>query len=458
MKLFRKLLQPPDASLEFAPAILAIQQRPPAPLPRVVLYATLLLFAVVIAWSCIGKLDIVATAQGKLVPSTYLKIVQPADAGIIKEILVHEGDRVSAGQLLLRLDTTLSAADRNIVEKEVELRELQLRRIEAETTGKKMMPTAADTKSGMYTEVENQARARSRAYQDALHTEQSVLDQAQEDLAAAQAQEAKLAQLLPILAKEEESLAALAKDGLVSRFQYAEKQRERIDTEQNLAAQRRTAASLTSRVGESRGRLARVTSDYQQQLLTERVDAQGALDKAREELAKERHRTALSELRAPQDGIIKDVATYTVGAVVGSGTVLMSLVPVQDELVAEVMVSNDDVGFVRVGQDVKVKLAAFPFQRYGMLEGTVLRIAADAAESSLDKESPRAQPEAGQPEVSPYKAIVKLNAQKLRAQGAEWPLAPGMHVVAEIRQGTRTVLEYLLSPVEKTVTEAARER
>jgi len=121
-------------------------------------------------------------------------------------------------------------------------------------------------------------------------------------------------------------------------------------------------------------------------------------------------------------------------------------------------VSNDDVGFVRVGQDVKVKLAAFPFQRYGMLEGTVLRIAADAAESSLDKESPRAQPETGQREVSPYKAIVKLNAQKLRAQGADWPLTPGMHVVAEIRQGTRTVLEYLLSPVEKTVTEAARER
>jgi len=120
------------------------------------------------------------------------------------------------------------------------------------------------------------------------------------------------------------------------------------------------------------------------------------------------------------------------------------------------MVNNEDVGFVRQGQNVKIKLAAFPFQRYGMLEGTVIRIAADAAES-LDRQAPRQQHEENAPEVSPYKAIVKLNSQKLRTQGTEWPLAPGMRVVAEIRQGTRTVMEYLLSPVQKTVTEAARE-
>jgi HlyD family secretion protein len=364
---------------------------------------------------------------------------------------------VRAGQLLVRLDTTLSIADRNIVEKEVQLRELQLRRIEAEITGKEMVATAADRSSGLYAQVENQARARSRAYHDSVDTEQSALSQAEEELAAAQEQVAKLEQLLPILAQEEASLATLSQQGLVPRFQYAQKQRDRIETEQNLASQRRTAASLTSRVGESRGHLARVTSDYRQQLLTERVDAQSALDKAREELAKEQHRTALSELRAPQDGVIKDMATYTVGAVVGAGTVLMSLVPVQDELVAEVMVRNEDVGFVRPGQSVKVKLAAFPFQQYGMLEGRVLRIAADAAES-LDKQSPRQPRDTSEPEVSPYKAIVQLDSQVLRAQDEQWPLAPGMHVAAEIREGTRTVLQYLLSPVRKTVNEAAQER
>ena len=124
---------------------------------------------------------------------------------------------------------------------------------------------------------------------------------------------------------------------------------------------------------------------------------------------------------------------------------------------AEVMVRNEDVGFVREGQEVKIKLAAFPFQRYGMIEGTVMRIAADAADAP-ENESPRGGGDESASEVSPYKAIVKLRSQRLHARGSEWPLAPGMHAVAEIRQGTRTVMEYLLSPVEKTVTEAARER
>ncbi len=443
-----------STALDFAPAILAIQQRPPAPLPRVVLYILLTLLAILLAWSFIGKLDIVATAQGRLVPSTYVKIVQPADSGIVREILVRDGDRVQAGQLLIRLDTTLSLADQNIVAKEMQVRRLQLRRIEAELTGKSMAPVTGDVAAGLYAEVENQARARSRSYQDALETERAGLSRAEEELQASQEQIVKLEQLLPIIRQEEESLTRLANDGLVPKFQSGAKQRERIETEQNLASQRRTAASLASRVNESQVRIARVTSDYRQQLLTERVEAQTALDKTEQELAKQVHRNELSELRAPQDGVIKDVATYTVGAVVSAGTVLMSLVPIKEELVAEVMVNNEDVGFVHEGQSVKVKLAAFPFQKYGMLEGTVMRIAADAAES--DKEPPR-QAE-GAPDVSAYKALVKLNSQTLMARNSEWPLAPGMHVVAEIRQGTRTVMEYLLSPVQKTVNEAGRER
>jgi HlyD family secretion protein len=179
------------------------------------------------------------------------------------------------------------------------------------------------------------------------------------------------------------------------------------------------------------------------------------LQRARQELAKQDHRGRLSELRAPQDGVIKDVATYTVGAVVNAGTVLMSLVPVDEELVAEVMIRNEDVGFVEVGQSVKVKLATFPFQKYGMVEGTVLRISADAADQRPEDD---ASPAGTKQNVSPYKAIVKLRQQVLSHGDFTRPLAPGMQVVAEVRQGQRTVLEYLLSPVQKRVQEAARER
>jgi len=456
MKFDLALFEPRVSALDFAPEILAIQERPPSPLPRAVLYTLLMLFAILLVWSLVGRLDIVATAQGKLVPQTYVKIVQPADAGIVKEILIMEGDRVRAGQVLLRLDTTESTADTAIVAKEVELRTLQLRRIEAEMSGGHMI-IAADDSPERFREMDAQAFARRRAYQDALQTEQAVQAQAEQDLEGAQEQAVKLEKLLPIFSEEENSLAKLASQRLVSKFQFSGKQRERIETEQNLASQRRTVTSARSRIAESRGRIAHITSDYRQQLLTEKVETQAALDKARQELGKQEHRGRLSELRAPQDGIIKDVATYTVGAVVSAGTVLMSLVPVDEQLMAEVLIKNEDVGFVSVGQSVKLKLATFPFQKYGMIEGTVKRISADAADVQKQQTDKSDANEAG-PGVSPYKALIELKQQRLVNGGFDWPLAPGMQVVAELKEGERTVMEYLLSPVQRTVQQSARER
>jgi HlyD family secretion protein len=444
--------EPKTSPLDFQPAILAMQQRPPSPLPRALLYTLLALFGSLLVWSFFGRIDIVATAPGKLVPQTYVKIVQPAEAGIIAELLVREGDRVTAGQVLLRLDTTVSNADAAIVRREVEARALQLRRIDSEMTGAPMTRGTGDTAA--FDEVRAQAAARRRAYDDSIATERAALAQVGEELEGAQAQVVKLEQLLPIYREEETSLDKLAAQGLVPRFQLSEKRRERIEAEQNLSSQRRTVSALRSRGAAASARLARVDSEYRQTLLGERIEAQSVLDKAREEYAKQEHRGRLSELRAPQDGIIKDVATYTVGAVVDAGTVLMSLVPVQDELVAEVMIRNDDVGFVHEGQRAKIKLSTYPFQKYGMIEGTVVRISADASE--LERGTAPGAP--GRESLSPYKAVVKLEAQRLHGAGTDWPIAPGMQVVAEVKQGDRTVMEYLLSPVSRIVGEAGRER
>jgi HlyD family secretion protein len=458
MKLTLETFEPGTSALDFVPEILAIQKRPPSPLPRFLLYTVLALFGILLCWSVFAKLDIVASAQGKLVPRTYVKIVQPADSGVVKEILVRDGDRVKAGQVLMRMDTTVSEADLAIVTKEAELRQLQLRRIEAEMLGKRMERVGGVSPS-LVAEVEAQAAARYRAYQDALRVEEAARDQARGDLEAAEAQVVKLEQLLPIYREEESSLARLAEQGLVPKFQYSEKQRTRIETEQNLTSQRRTVTSQRARIGQSSNRLAQITSDYRQQLSSERVEAQAALDRAKQELAKQEHRGRLSELRAPQDGVIKDVATYTEGAVVNAGTVLMSLVPIDDELVAEVMIRNDDVGFVRAGQSVKIKLATYQFQKYGMIDGTVERISADSSEmtgqnKTRDEESDENQ----QAMLSPYKAIVRLHSQELNSRGNVLPITAGMRVVAELKEGERTVMEYLLSPVRKLANEAARER
>jgi hemolysin D len=177
------------------------------------------------------------------------------------------------------------------------------------------------------------------------------------------------------------------------------------------------------------------------------------------------YREGLMELRASQDGTIKDLATTTIGAVVQPGTVVLTLVPKGEQLFADVSIKNEDVGFVKVGQSAQIKFAAYPFQRYGMLTGKVIRVSADATESvrtsaaSSGASNTVAADSTSTAGIATYKARVQLDAQVLKdSQGVYLPLAPGMQVVAEIHQGKRTVLEYLLSPIHKAVSEAGRER
>ena len=408
-------------ALDFAPDLLAMQERPPAKLPGVILYAVIALFVVLFAWACLAKLDVVATAEGKLVPKTYLKIVQPAEGGILKEILVNEGDKVQAGQVLMRMDAAIGEADTKILDSEIQQRQLQLRRIDAGLADRPLAMLAKDDVN-LFRQIQAQHAAQQLAYRDALAQERAMANKAQEDLSAAQQIERKLAQTLPSV------------------------------KEQDLKAQRFTVESQRAAITQSQQRMAQVTSNYRQQLQNERVQMQAELTKFQQELAKQQHKNALQELKAPHDGVVKDVATHTIGTVVAPGTILLSLVPIDEPLMAEVMVKNDDVGFVRQGQSVKLKLAAYPFQKYGMVEGKVTHIGADASDAPPNN--------GGQPALPPtsYKAIVTLERQQLDAQGQRFTLTPGMQVVAEIHEGERTVLEYLVSPIKGVFQEAARER
>ncbi|NCN88921.1 MAG: HlyD family efflux transporter periplasmic adaptor subunit, partial [Gallionella sp.] len=156
----------------------------------------------------------------------------------------------------------------------------------------------------------------------------------------------------------------------------------------------------------------------------------------------------------------KDVATHTIGTVISPGTILMTLVPKDEILRAEVWVSNQDVGFIHQGQPTKVKLASYQFQKYGMVQGEVAHLSADATDANQQGTGASAPPSAKSPNGQPYayRALVDLKAQELIVNGIKHALSPGMQVTAEIHLGTRTILEYLLSPVMGAFQEAGRER
>ncbi len=437
----------------FRPAIVRLQETPPHPLGRGVLWMTVALFAGLLLWAAFGRLDIVAVAEGRLVPDTYVKIVQPADAGVVKEILVREGEQVKGGQVLLRMDKTLSESDLKALTADYQNKRIALRRIDAQLAGS-AFARRGDEPPELFAQVAAQYAANRQAYENALAQERALLDKARHDLASAEEVRRKLEQVLPHYREQEAAFEKLAREGYAGKLMFTDKQRERIEKERDLKAQEAAIASAHATIAQEEKKIAQITADYRRQLQTERVEIAAQAQKTAQELAKQAHRNEYLELRAPQDGVVKDLATHTIGTVTSPGTILMTLVPKDEILRAEVWVKNDDIGFVREGQPAKLKLAAFTFQKYGMLDGAVAHVSADAAETQAGGTA--AQPKGAEPPA--YRALVNLRTQVLEADGERHRLAPGMQVSAEIHLGTRTVLEYLFSPVGKAFHEAARER
>jgi len=440
----------PDA-IDFAPDILRLQQEPPSPLPRAILYLLGTLLVALTAWSMIGRLNIIAVASGKLVPQTYVKVVQPASAGIIKEILVREGDAVKAGQVLARLDPGMSEVDARQVGDQLQIARLSQRRIDAELAGIEPTAQAGDVPE-LFAQMLAQYRARRQAQTDAIDAQRAMLGKAEQDLRAALEMQSKLKQTLPIYQDQENAWQQLQKEGFAGRLLAEERRRMRIEAQQELKAQAHAIEGYRATITQSRKRMEQLDSNYRQALYSERVDTTAQAEKLEQDQRKQLLRRDLLELRAPQDGTVKDLATHTEGAVLTPGSVLLTIVPANEPLRAEVWVTNLDRGFVHPGQVVKVKVAPYPFQKYGMVEGVVTTVGADVTEQRNETNDQKAPPS------HRFRSLVELKSQYLDANGVHHPLTPGMQVDAEIKLGDRTVLEYVLSPVRKAFHEAAHER
>jgi hemolysin D len=414
-----------------------------------VLWAICSLFLMLSAWAVFADLDIVATSEGKLVPQTLLKVVQPAEAGVIREIAVKEGDNVRQGQLLARLDSTVSNADHASAASELAQHVLQERRLRAELSGQAFLKQEGDDPR-TWARVASQYQSNRLAYINSLEQEQAQLRRVQSERASAAATLAKLQATLPAMRKTEEAYAELAKTGFISPVAARDKQREFIERSGEQDAQALAVAALDQGISAQEKRVRQIQTSWQANLHKELSDLHLRMTQLQAAVARHRYRDGLMELRAPNDGVVKELNVTGVGTVVQPGALVASLVPRGEALFAEVGIDNADVGFVHPGQDVRLKLATFPFQKYGLLAGKVVLIAADATQ-----ERP-GEPAAGPPR---YRARIALEAQQLLdAAGERHLLVPGMALTSEIVLGKRTVLEYLLSPLQRITHEAARER
>lgn len=446
----------PRAALDFAPGLLAIQERPPGPLPRGVLYTVAILFGSLLLWSVFGKLDIIAQAPGHLVPKTDIQIVQPAAPGVVQQILVTEGQRVAAGQVLMRMDAADARLKQKTLATELTVTGLERRRLRAELGGAPLVRRPGDP-GPLFRQALAQYHADRRAYEDRLASARDAYLRARRDDDAGRQVLVKLEEITPLARAQAKAYAAMGRQGYVPRLTVLAKERDYLDEAQSLRAERETVASLNAAVAQAAQEVAGIRATERAHLQQARAAADRDYRKLALAVATQTHRMARLNLRAPQAGIIKDLATHSLGTVVSPGTVLVTLVPDHEPLVAEVRVRNRDIAFVTPGQRVHLKIAAYPFERYGTVSGVVTEIGPDASARGRSGDSGPARDRRAQAPAT-YRVLVTLRHQALTAGGRTYRLVPGMQVVAGIHEGRRTVMDYLLSPVAKTLRDSGHSR
>jgi hemolysin D len=431
----------------FLPAALEVIERPVSPTSRITAWILLVGMVATLAWLILGKVDIVASAQGRIIPTDEVKLVQAANTGIVRTIYVREGDVVKKGQSLIDLDPTMSTADQAQAEKALLSAQLDVARDQAiadalSGRGMHFNPPAgtsaavADTQRRLIAAQVAQSNA-AIASMDAARS--SSLSDAQ----AASEQIRTFDKTVPVLDRELDAMHGLEAKGYAPGLKLLEMERQRHSEsgQRDVAvAQRAKGISDAQKFGQE---LNQGREQARQTALADLSKAQSEEMLREEELTKARQKSHLQRLVAPVDGTVQQITVHTVGGVVEAVRPLMVVVP-HGTLIIEAKVLNRDAGFLHEGQDVAVKLEAFPFTRYGTVPGRIKSVSTDAVD---DRKLGLI-----------YTARIVLLKSTIDRGDRIVPLSPGMMVTADIRTGRRSIMSYLISPIDKARLEAGRER
>jgi hemolysin D len=472
-----KLLRGPKRNRderEFLPAALEIVDTPPSPVGRAIGLTIILVAIAAIAWACIGQVDIIATASGRIVPAGKTKIVQPADTGIVTAIHVADGDQVKAGDVLIELNANQVSADRDRFVRDLLQANLNLARLRGlaatlpGTQGEGKKPNLVDPPRDASKEDLALTLAAMRAQAANENAKLADLDQQieakQAEAAEAAANAQKLQASLPMLADQEQLLRTMRDQKIGSKLDWYQINQQLIEQKHEIGvlAHRREAAEAAQRA--LREQRAAEATQYQMAILSELDKVRAQASELGAELAKSQQRVSQNVLLAPIDGTVQQLAVHTIGGVVTPAESLLAIVPHDDSLVVEAAVQNRDVGFISEGQTVRIKVEAFNFTLYGLIEGKVLSVTRDAVQQSNDNKNKGNSQNEGDPAATEgqsgpvYMARIALDQDWMMTENGKVELTPGMAVTAEIQTGTRRLISYLLSPLVRKVSESMRER
>ncbi|WFU79123.1 HlyD family type I secretion periplasmic adaptor subunit [Bradyrhizobium sp. CIAT3101] len=458
----------PAEELEFLPAALEIVETPPSPLGRAIGATILAMVVLGLLWASFGRVDIVATATGKVIPSGRSKVIQPFETGVVRSIRVSEGEFVNSGQTLIELDPTINDGEINHLQSDLQSAQLDIARLRAalsdtdDPLGAFHPPESANAALiAMQRQFLIAQVAEHRAKIASLDGQRAQKEAA---LATISATITKLDAVIPTIEERVNIRKTLNEFG--SKLQYFEVLQQLTESQQERLVQKSHATEMQAAIATILETRSQTKAEYRRTLLSDLTEAERKAAGFAADLSKAEQRAKLQSLTAPVSGTVQQLAVHTIGGVVTPAQALMVIVPLDSKLEIEAAVNNRDIGFVHTGDEVAIKVDTFDFTRYGLLHGKVLSISSDSitrdvpGEKSSERQGTGSTSTTSEPkgQEMTYVARIAVSNPHIQIDDRIVSLAPGMAVTAEIKTGSRRLIGYLLSPLMKYRQESMRER
>lgn len=437
--------------VHFLPAALALQEAPAHPAPRIIQWAIMAFAALALLWACVGEIDVVATATGKIVPSGKSKVIQPSEVAVVKAIHVYDGQTVKAGEVLVELDTQITGADVQRLQSDLLAAQVDSARASAllDAIEENRDPTSLVGRIPQASESQQQSaqtwlRGQYLELQSALQQSDAEIAQRTAEIQAARAWVAKLQESLPIAQQLAADYKRLLDKAYIAKHAYLEKEQQRLNQERELAVQQARVLELQAAKQQAESRRQSILAQTRRAMLDLLHESGQRAAALQQELSKAEQRNRLMHLTAPVDGTVQQLAIHTAGGVVTEAQPLMVIVPSNQPVEVEALLENKDIGFVRPGQEVEVKVDTFTFTKYGVVHGTVQSISDDAIEDERLG--------------LVYSTRIQLRENNILVGSQQVALSPGMAIRAEVKTDKRKVIDYFLSPLQQYVDESLAER
>ena len=461
IKLKRKPAEPvpkrvDPAAVTFLPDAAMIEERPLPWVARSVVYIVAALIVTTALWATFSQVDRVVTARGKLITVDPLMVVQPLETAVIRSINVGLGDFVKAGTVLATLDPTFTESQETAGRERLGSMQAEAQRLEAEIYGKPFPPASGD--DGLdpkYLQLQTAVHEHRRAeYEASVASSDAEIARLEAALVTNRTAQDGLQQRLKVVGQVESMRQELFSVAAGSRLNLLLTQMDRLSLSDQLGEKQNQEKEILQQLAAARQQKERYINNWVREAGERLTSVQQEIATAVQQLATAERRRALVVLRAPADGVVLELGQRSIGSVAKEAEPLVTLVPYGNRVEAEVDVDSADVAHLRVGDPVRVKLDALPFQRHGTVPGTLRVITENSFQS--DKSAAAA---ADKQEAKPafFRARVALGAVDMLDVPKDFRLIPGMTLAAEIKIGRRSIVSYVLDPVVRLFDESLRE-